>query len=251
MKSIWSKSLVLTATLALHAHALFGLGGHWAPVMGLEVESDRGSITPEGSDRPIELDLEGSSGLQGFGVKFWLDVVPVVDVEVTSNVQFGYYDVSFILDSASTHEVEFDLGIPGVEGKPFFARVYGDAAVLYPFFTLPMLKLHAGGGLSYGMGTQTLDAAFAKGALTRAEESGDFDPATDGSAEITEVLVDAIKDEGMLSGLGLFLQAGTKISPPLIPLAVYGDLKYRFAGYQPDLVGGPDLTLELGAAFAF
>ncbi len=250
MKSIWIKTFALTGALALHSHALFGLGGHWAPVMGLEVESSRGTVSPAGANNTIDLDLKGASGLQGFGAKVWLDIIPLVDVEAAWNVQFGYYDVDFLLDS-TRYSLSFDLGIPGVDGKPFFARTYGDVAVLYPFFKLPMVKLQAGAGLTWGFGTQVLDARFARRALQRAEAAGDYDPnAATSSSDITDILVDAIKDEGMLSGTGLFLQAGAKVKPPVVPLAVYADAKYRFAGYNPNGVGGPDFSIELGAAFA-
>jgi hypothetical protein len=253
MQSVWTRSLALIAALALHSHALFGIGGHWAPVMGLEVESRSGSIMPDGSANPdrIHLDTRGSSGLNGFGAKFWIDALPFVDLEVSSNVQFGYYDAYFILNGTDTTKLDFDLGVAGIKDKPFFARMYGDAAVLYPFFSLPMVKFQAGAGLSYGLATQTMSASFARRALTRAEDAGDFNAGTATEEEITDALVDAIKDEGMVSGAGFFLQAGTKVSPPMVPVAVYADAKYRFAGYKPDLVRGSDLTLEMGAAFAF
>src|SRR5690606_20014715 len=151
----------------------------------------------------------------------------------------------------NTTPLEFDLGLPGLDGKPFFARMYGDAAVLYPFFKIPLVKFYGGGGLSYGVATQTLTASFARGALAAAEAAGSFDADNATEEQVRDVLVDAIKDEGMISGMGFFLQAGAKVKPPIIPVAVYADAKYRFAGYKPSNVDGGDLSLELGAAFAF
>lgn len=252
MRSYWIKALILTGAVAMQSHALFGWGFHWAPASGFEASAVSGSIMPTGSSNAdrVQLSTGSVSGLQGFGTKLWIDVLPFIDLEATANMQFGYYDAAFIVNGDTTG-LEFDLGMPGLDGKPFFARVYGDAAALYPFFTIPLLKVYAGAGLSYGVATQTMTASFARDALARAEAAGGFDADNASSAQVQDVLVDAIKDEGMISGMGFFLQAGAKVKPPLIPLAVYADAKYRFAGYKPSNVDGGDLSLELGAAFAF
>lgn len=251
MKTPWIRAGLLAAALALPSHALFGLGFHYAPAPGAEVSSSRGLVSPAGATDSIRIDLDGVSGLQGFGLKLWIDALPFVDLEATGNVQFGYYDVAFLLNG-NRQALDFDLGIPGVKGKPFFARSYADVAVLYPFFKLPMVKLQAGGGLTFGAGTPVLDSRFARKALDRAQATGDYDPNGPVSANaIAGILTDAIKDEGMVTGAGFFLQAGVKVKPPIIPLAVYADAKYRIAGYHPDGVDGNGLGFELGGALAF
>lgn len=251
MKTPWIRAGLLAAALALPSHAILGLGFHYAPAPGVEVSSSRGLVSPAGANDSISIDLKGVSGLQGFGLKFWIDVLPLIDLEAAANVQFGYYDVDFLVNG-NRQSLDFDLGIPGVDGRPFFARTYADVAVLYPFFKLPMIKLQAGGGLTFGAGTPVLNAAFARKALTRAQADGDYDPNGPVSAnDIATIFTEAIEDEGMVSGAGIFLQAGVKVKPPLIPLAAYADAKYRFAGYRPDGVGGADLGFELGAALAF
>jgi hypothetical protein len=251
MKSHWIKALLFTGAFALQSHAILGLGVHWAPAPGVEVDGSSGSIMPDaGNPNRLQLMTGSASGLQGFGAKFWIDFLPLIDVEATVNAQFGYYDADFILDG-DTIPLNFDLGIPGAEGKPFFARTTGDVAVLFPFFKIPLLKLSAGGGLSYIMATQTMSAKFAKDALTAAETNGDFDSNNPSEADITDALVSAIKDEGMVTGIGFFVQAGAKVKPPIIPLALYGNLKYNFGGPDVDGVSGPGLTAELGAALAF
>lgn len=255
MKNVWLKTLPLLALAALPSHALFGLGVHVAPAFGPEVKASSGFVMPDGSaaaDR-IQLMTGGASGLQGLGVKFWVDFLPIVDVEATSNVQFGYYDMAFIVDDGSpdTTEVNPGFGIPFTEDKPFFARVTGDVAVLYPFFKIPLLKLSAGGGLSYIAATPVLSNSFAKSALTKAESEGSFDADNATASSITDVLVDALKDEGMASGVAFFVQAGAKVKPPLIPLAVYANGKYGFGGPSVSgMSGGPGFTLEIGGAFA-
>jgi hypothetical protein len=129
-----------------------------------------------------------------------------------------------------------------------------DFAILYPFFKLPpglsVLKLYAGAGLTLVSATQTLDASFAQGALANASPAA-YDPATDGYDEAIKVLVDAIEEEGMVSGTGFFLQAGAHAKLPILPIAAYIDAKYRMGGNEPALIEGGGLTYELGLALAF
>lgn len=261
MKSIWMKSLTLVGALALSSHAIIGLGAHIAPAFGPEVKASKGDVMPDGSTAAgrVQLNTGGVSGLQGLGVKLWIDFLPLIDVEATANVQFGYYDMSFVVDTSTTGPSAYDTtdinpeyGIPFTEDKPFFARVSGDVAALYPFFKIPLLKLYAGGGVSYIAATPVLSNTFAKKALTKAEAEGTFNADNASPEAISEVLVDALKDEGMAMGLGFFGQVGAKVKPPIIPLALYANAKYGFGGPSVSGVsGGPGLTLELGGALAF
>jgi hypothetical protein len=253
MRSVLIKALILTAGITAPSHAIFGLGMHWAPAPGAKIKSNSGVISPAGATNPISLTLTGSEGLQGFGAKFWIDVLPFVDLEVATSLQFGYYDLA-VEQGGNSYDVNFDLGIPGLKDSPFYARSMTDFAVLYPFFKLPpglsILKLYAGAGLTLVSATQTLDASFAKAALANAPSSA-YDPATDGYDEAINVLVDAIEDEGMTSGTGFFLQAGAHAKLPIIPIAAYADAKYRMGGNEPELIDGGGLTFELGLALAF
>jgi hypothetical protein len=253
MKSLVIKALVLTGSIAVHSHAIFGLGAHWAPAPGVEIKSNTGVISPAGASNTLSLSLAGSEGLQGLGAKFWIDFLPFIDLEVASSLQFGYYDLT-VIQNGNSYPVDFDLGIPGLKDSPFYARSLTDIAVLYPVFKFPpaisVLKLYAGGGLTFGTATQTLDASFAKNALANASASA-YDPATDGYDEAIQVLVDAIEDEGMISGMGFFLQAGAHAKLPIIPIAAYADAKYRFGGNEPELIDGGGMTYELGLALAF
>jgi hypothetical protein len=246
MKSLWIKSLLLTSALALPSHALIGLGVHAAPAFGPSVKSSSGSIMPDGSARAKIL-TGSSSGMSGLGVKLWLDFIPVVDVEATANVQFGYYDLSTIVDG-DTNKVDVDLKVPFVDAKPVYARTSGDIAILYPFLKIPLVKFSAGGGVSYILSSPVANASFAKKATTQAGiNSGSSESA------IVDALVDAMSDkDNFETGIGFFVQAGAKVKPPIIPLAIYADAKYGFGGPSVSGVsGGQGLTVELGGAFAF
>jgi hypothetical protein len=258
MKSSWIKSFILLGALTLPSHAILGVGVHLAPAFGPEVKASNGDIMPDGSNASGRISLmTGSvSGLSGIGTKFWIDFLPFIDVEATTNIQVGYYDMAFIVDdgngSPDTTEVDPEFNIPLAQSKPFYGRLSGDVAVLYPFFKIPLLKLYAGGGLSYIAATPVLNNSFAKDALTQAEAEGSFESDNANSAAIQEVLVDALKDEGLQMGLGFFVQAGAKVKPPIIPIALNANGKYGFGGPSVKGVSGvPGFTAELGAAFAF
>lgn len=259
MKSSWIKSLVLLGALTLPSHAILGVGVHWAPAFGPEIKASNGDIMPEGSSAEGRVSLmTGSvSGLSGIGTKFWIDFLPFIDVEATTNIQVGYYDMAFIVDDGNgpdTTKVDPEFSIPFAQSKPFYGRLSGDVAVLYPFFKIPLLKLYAGGGVSYIAATPVLNNSFARTALENAQDdpNSNFDADNASSAQIKDVLIDALKDEGLQMGLGFFVQAGAKVKPPIIPIALYANGKYGFGGPSvKGVTGTPGFTAELGAAFAF
>jgi len=260
MKTTWIKTLALTALIALPSHAIIGLGAHIAPAFGPEIKGSNGFVMPDGSTYAsrIRLMTGSASGFQGLGAKIWIDFLPIVDVEGTVNVQMGYYDMAFAVDTSVANSGKYDtinvdpeLDIPFADSKPFFARVSGDVAVLYPFFKIPLLKVYAGGGLSYIMATPVLSSGFAKKALSDAQTAGTFDADNADADAIADVLIDAMKDEGLSSGIGFFAQVGAKVKPPIIPLAVYANGKYGFGGPSVSGVTGSGLTVELGGAIAF
>ena len=247
------KSLLVLGLFATYSHAIFGIGGHFGLVPGLEVKASKGVIA-QGVTHTLSLDERGLSGIQGFGAKFWIDFLPLVDIEAAGTLQFGYYDVSLSSTNPTLEKpVSFDLGVPGVEGKPFFARALGDVAVLYPFFKFPplikLIKVYAGGGLSYGVAAPILSPAFAKKAL---DSDPSYDPNTDNdNSKAAKIIVDAIKAADFEKGIGFFLQLGAHAKLPIIPIAAYADLKYRVPGIDPALVDGSGWNMELGGALAF
>jgi hypothetical protein len=251
MKNMLIKALALAATTVVYSHAIFGIGAQWAPALGLEVKGSKQNIASTGSDS-ISLNQGSVSGLNGFGVKLWIDALPFVDIEAGSNIQYGLYDVSVVEPNGTAHAVKFDLGVPSVD-KPGFARIMSDVSVLYPFLKLPPLvgivKLYAGAGVTHVLATEVLNAAFAKKAVAKAT-------ATDASAadtpeKVTAIIVGAIKDEGLKSGIGFHLEAGAKAKAPIIPIALFVDFKYHFLSSMPSAVDGNSLTMELGGALAF
>jgi hypothetical protein len=250
MKAAWIKSLALAAAAVGYSHAIFGIGGQWAPAPGLEVKASEGNVAKVGTDS-VSVTQGKVSGLNGFGVKLWIDALPFIDIEAGSNIQWGLYDVS-IVQGTHKQDLKFDLGVPVVD-KPGFARIVSDVSVLYPFLKLPpvvsIVKLYAGGGLTHVLATEVLNEKFAKKAVAKALSNNSN--AIQSEDDVAKVLVDAIKDEGLKNGVGFHLEAGAKAKLPIIPIAVFADVKYHFLSTMPSAVDANSMTMELGGALAF
>ncbi len=254
MKTTFIKTMALAASAVVYSHAIFGIGGQWAPAPGLEVKADRNAIAGTGANQ-IFINQAKVSGLNGFGLKLWIDALPFVDLEAGSNVQLGYYDVSVIGPGAGdSTALKFDLKVPGVSGKPAFARIVSDVTVLYPFLKFPpvisIVKVYAGAGITHVLATEVLNSAFGKSAVDAAIAKNGA-TAANSPEKVSAILIDAIKAEGLKSGIGFHLELGAKAKVPVIPIAVYADAKYHFLSSMPKAVDANSLTYELGAALAF
>jgi hypothetical protein len=254
MKAAWIKSLALAAVAVGYSHAIFGIGGQWAPAPGLAIKGSSGTVAGSGANA-ISINQGKVSGLNGFGVKLWVDALPFVDIEAGSNIQWGLYDVS-ISQGTDTTKLKFDLGVPTVN-KPAFARIVSDVTVLYPFLKLPplvpisILKVYAGAGITHVIATEILNQKLALKAVDKATNSGANPSAADTPEEVSKLLVKSIKDEGLKSGIGFHLELGAKAKIPIIPIAVYTDIKYHFLSSMPSAVDANSMTFELGGALAF
>ncbi len=250
MNSMWIKTLALAAAAVGYSHAIFGIGAQWAPAPSLEVKAGKGTVTKISATDSVTISQDAVSGLNGFGVKLWIDALPFIDLEAGSNVQYGLYDV-VIGSPAGSKKLEFDLGVPTVD-KPAFARIVSDVTILYPFLKLPplisILKLSAGAGMTHVLATEVLSAKFAQDAVTAAKAKG---KSASNTTEVSTILVDAIKDKGLTSGVGFHLELSAKAKVPVIPIGVFADLKYHFLSSMPKSADANSMTMELGAALAF
>jgi hypothetical protein len=246
------KTLALAALAAASSHAIIGFGGQWAPALNLKVKGSNGVIASSGGQN-IALKQDEVEGLNGFGLKLWIDALPFIDIEATTNFQYGLYDVTILGPGTTVTPVKFDLGVPVID-KPGFARSVNDLTVLYPFLSLPpvvsLLKLYAGAGITWVASTAVLDAGFAKKAVDGAVAKGGAS-AADTPDEVASILADAITDEGLNYGFGFHLEAGAKVKPPIIPIAAFLNLKYHFLSSMPSAVDANSLTMEVGGALDF
>lgn len=250
MRHIGMKTFAILAGAVAYSHAIFGIGGQWAPALGLEIKGDSSAVVGSGATG-IYLSQAKVEGLNGLGVKLWVDFLPFVDIEAGSNIQFGFYDLK-VIQGTNVVEVKAPLDVPMVDEKPGFARIASDLSVLYPFLKLPpvvsIAKIYAGAGITHVLATEVLNAKLAKKAVDKAVAAG---RTPDSPAEVAQELVNVLKDEGLSTGMGFHLVAGAKVKPPIIPIAIFANLKYHFLGSMPDAVDGNSLTAELGGALAF
>ena len=252
MKTMWMKTLALSACAVMYSHAIFGIGGQWAPALGLAIKGSDQNIAASGSDS-ISVKQASASGLNGMGLKLWIDALPFIDIEASSNFQYTLYDVSVNGPGSQTTPIKFDLPVPILD-KPGFARIMSDVTLLYPFLKLPpvvnLVKVYAGAGITHVLATEVINADFAKKAVAKATANNN-DAAADTPEEVAAILAKSIKDEGLNSGIGFHLELGAKIKPPVIPLAAFVDFKYHFLSSMPSAVDGNSLTMEIGGALAF
>lgn len=264
MKKILFSIIIVTISLVLPTQAIIGLGFHYNMALGsgLDASNSSKSYTATGFDLSAGINQSEGSTIQGFGLKLWLDFIPVVDIELATNFKFSEYDVSADLDDGGTIPIdvnvplEIETGLPLKEkAKPVWGMIVSDLSIKYPVFKFPpainIVKLYLGAGASHMASIAILDASTTEEVL---DES--IDPANPPTSEdqlvtnISESVTNKIKDEGYTSGMGGHVLVGVKVKPPVIPIALYTDGKYHFGGDLPDAVN-PGFTLEMGAALAF
>ena len=147
------KALVAAgALLATQSFAIVGVGFHYAPGFGTKMKS----AEPAPIANNINLSHDGFDGMmQGFGFKAWIDLLPVIDIEATLNIQFGSYDASLWVDNpadGTVNEIPLEIelgGTPFGKANPKFVAMTGDLSITYPITTLPIIRPYIGGGLSY------------------------------------------------------------------------------------------------------
>ena len=178
------------ALLASQSFAILGVGVHYAPGFGTKMSGmdAPAKVTDDGS---ILIKHEGFSGvMHGIGFKAWVDILPIIDIEATMNIQFGSYDATLYVlqDNAALTKlltedgVEIDpnnvdlykqiplkveLGsVPSfAEANPKFFHMNGDLTITYPITFLPVIRPYIGGGVTYNMNTFILNQSFTYGVV--------------------------------------------------------------------------------------
>lgn len=251
------------ALLASQSFAIIGIGAHYAPGFGTSMDAGKkGPVAPG-----IDFDHKGfDETMQGFGFKLWIDLLPIIDIEGTFNIQFGSYDASLY---AGEKEIPLEIelgGTPFGKANPKFVTMNGDISVTYPITSLPIIRPYIGGGMTVFANSFVLNNAFVSGLID--------DPAiaqmiqniaADGAntdmiqqkAEL-EALGETLKervqkqalDEGVKTSIGGHALVGFRLKLPIIPIAAYCNFKYYFGGDYPDEIDAGHMTLEVGGGLA-
>lgn len=262
------KALVAAgALLATQSFAIVGVGFHYAPGFGTKMKS----AEPAPIANNINLSHEGFDGMmQGFGFKAWIDLLPVIDIEATLNIQFGSYDASLWVENpadGTVNEIPLEIelgGTPFGKANPKFVAMTGDLSITYPITTLPIIRPYIGGGLSYHLNSFVLNQKFASSFIQPStfdevativlDQTMDNDAKSqalqDKGQEMKDQIQDKALDEGLNTSIGGHILVGLRAKLPIIPIAAYGNFKYYIGGDYPSEVDPGNMTVELGVGLA-
>lgn len=175
--------LAAGALLASQSFAIIGIGAHYAPNFGTKMTglgADKIANRVSVSDNNEVMLWHGGYDemMQGFGFKVWVDILPIIDIEATFNIQFGSYDASLFVvndplsviaggeipaDAYKQIDLEIELGgTPFGKANPKFVQMNGDLTITYPLTFIPIIRPYIGGGLTYYMNTFILNQSFTK-----------------------------------------------------------------------------------------
>lgn len=262
------KALVVAgALLATQSFAIVGVGFHYAPGFGTKMKS----AEPAPIANNINLSHDGFDGMmQGFGFKVWIDLLPVIDIEATLNIQFGSYDASLWVDNpadGTVNEIPLEIelgGTPFGKANPKFVAMTGDLSITYPITTLPIIRPYIGGGLSYHLNSFVLNQKFASSFIQPStfdevaaivlDQTMDNDAKSQAlqakGQEMKAQIQDKALDEGLNTSIGGHILVGLRAKLPIIPIAAYGNFKYYIGGDYPSEVDPGNMTVELGVGLA-
>lgn len=273
------------ALLASQSFAIIGIGGHYAPGFGTKMSGmdAPASVTEDGN---IQIQHEGFSGtMQGFGFKLWVDILPIIDVEATLNIQLGSYDATLFVKNpldptAEPQDVKLEIelgGTPFAKANPKFVQMNGDLSITYPITFLPIIRPYIGGGITYYLNTFILNESFTSKTVGAAYNTimGEVQKQVDGimndpsslldpnkampdANQLTEMLIDeltdniqdAALDEGLKTSIGGHILVGLRAKLPIIPIAAYANFKYYFGGDYPTEIDAGNMTAEIGVGLA-
>lgn len=274
---------VLAAAAALcvsQSFAIIGLGFHYAPGFGTKLKgapdpapvatiNDPLTGEPATSINFNHGDFSGT--MQGFGVKLWVDILPIIDVEATMNIQFGSYDASlWVEDKEIPLEIELG-GTPFGKANPKFVAMNGDLSITYPFTMLPIIRPYIGGGVTYYLNTFVLNQGFVSGvvgnvaddlmqiansemptdpAMLEAWQQEQMNRLQDAGEKLKQNVQDKAVDEGLKTSIGGHLLIGMRAKLPIIPVAAYANYKFYFGGDFADEIDFGRHAVEIGVGLA-
>jgi hypothetical protein len=263
--------LAAGALLATQSFAIVGIGAHYAPGLGTKMNA---MDAPAPVADNVSLQHQGFDGLmQGFGFKLWVDLLPIIDIEATLNIQFGSYDAAlYVTDpvNGSVTEVPLEIelgGTPFGKANPKFVAMTGDLSITYPITFLPIIRPYIGGGLSYHLNSFVLNQKFVSGIIDGTTQEmiqvlAQIDPtdpasvqaAQEKTQQLGEVMKEKVQkaavDEGLNTSIGGHILVGLRAKLPIIPIAAYTNFKYYIGGDYPSEIDAGNMALELGIGLA-
>ena len=260
---------VAAALLATQSFAIIGIGAHYAPGFGTSMKA--GPKAPVANN--ISFSHEGyDEMMQGFGFKLWIDLLPIIDIEGTFNIQFGSYDASLYVTNPNGAENEIPLeielgGTPFAKANPKYVAMNGDLSITYPITSLPVIRPYIGGGLTVFANSFVLNQAYVSSLvndptiaemITQAAAGGATPEELQQQQEKLQKAGEALKQrvqekaakESIKTSIGGHALVGFRLKLPIIPIAAYCNFKYYFGGDYPEEIDPGHMTLEVGGGLA-
>ena len=260
---------VAAALLATQSFAIIGIGAHYAPGFGTSMKA--GPKAPVANN--ISFSHEGyDEMMQGFGFKLWIDLLPIIDIEGTFNIQFGSYDASLYVTNPNGAENEIPLeielgGTPFAKANPKYVAMNGDLSITYPITSLPVIRPYIGGGLTVFANSFVLNQAYVSSLMdptleemvTRvASQQGITPEEIQQQQQELQKAGEALKQrvqekaakESIKTSIGGHALVGFRLKLPIIPIAAYCNFKYYFGGDYPEEIDPGHMTLEVGGGLA-
>ena len=253
------------ALLATQSFAIIGVGAHYAPGFGTKMKAGPKAKVADN----IDFSHEGfDEMMQGFGFKLWIDLLPIIDIEGTFNIQFGSYDASlYVKNPTSGVESEIPLeielgGTPFAKANPKYVAMNGDLSITYPITSLPIIRPYIGGGLTVFANSFVLNQAYVSAlvddpaiqTLIADAAAGATPEAQAKLQEAGEALKQRVQDkaakESINTSIGGHALVGFRLKLPIIPIAAYCNFKYYFGGDYPKEIDAGHMTLEVGGGLA-
>jgi hypothetical protein len=258
------------ALLATQSFAIIGVGAHYAPGFGTKMKAGPKAKVADN----INFSHEGfDEMMQGFGFKLWIDLLPIIDIEGTFNIQFGSYDASLYVKnptSGAENEIPLEIelaGTPFAKANPKYVSMNGDLSITYPITSLPIIRPYIGGGLTVFANSFILNQAYVSSLIddptlqqmiAKAAEGGttpeEIQQQQAKLQETGEALKQRVQEkaakESINTSIGGHALVGFRLKLPIIPIAAYCNFKYYFGGDYPKEIDAGHMTLEVGGGLA-
>lgn len=220
--AILPSSIFAIAGLGLSVNqSLFSVGSSQSPLMVdvLGQETQVGTFTHHG--------FENGGGIGGY---LYLDIIPVIDLDVEFNVVGNFYNFSFVNPVSNLDSVQFAFGAANTYitiqksvfdlGIPFLARA----------------NLYAGLGYNQHVGTPMINQEMLTTVVGGNIETGEIDE---------DALIDYLK-ENKLEATGFHVQAGLQMH--LLTFDVFAYYRYTMA---KDVIPGNNGFGSFNVRFGF
>ena len=258
------------ALLATQSFAIIGVGAHYAPGFGTKMKAGPKAKVADN----IDFSHEGfDEMMQGFGFKLWIDLLPIIDIEGTFNIQFGSYDASLYVKnptSGAENEIPLEIelgGTPFAKANPKYVAMNGDLSITYPITSLPIIRPYIGGGLTVFSNSFVLNQAYvsslvndqaiadmitaaAQGGATQKELQQQQEKLQNAGEALKKRVQEKAAKESINTSIGGHALVGFRLKLPIIPIAAYCNFKYYFGGDYPKEIDPGHMTLEVGGGLA-